>query len=208
METAPRVAEGQDEDVENDGPAPEVDPGLAPVDLALLAGRGLEAHRGPLRRLLGGAQGANEALHRLVAAAIAVCLAQLLEQNARGVLDLRRAGVQKPRVLAEQRVGAPGACVRLPRRLVENPAHRFAIQLQLPGDLGLRSPLAVEQPVHFPPAVLADHASLPEWCDLGASVGGARRRSVQQCLAHVRALLAQEGWGIFDDHRWGLLGDR
>ena len=51
---------------------------------------------------------------------------------------------------------------RLPRRLVENPAHRFAIQLQLPGDLGLRSPLNVTQSVHLPPAVLADHPSLPE----------------------------------------------
>ena len=66
VETAPRVAEGQDEDVEDDGPAPEVDLGLTPGDLALLAGRGLEAHRGPLGRLLGGAQGADEALHRLL----------------------------------------------------------------------------------------------------------------------------------------------
>src|SRR6266478_2666529 len=43
------------------------------------------------------------------------------------------------------------------------------------------------------PAVLPNHASLPEWCDLGASVGGGRRRARQQCLRHDDALLREEG---------------
>ena len=36
VEAAPGVAERQDEHVQHDGPTAEVDPGLAPVDLALL----------------------------------------------------------------------------------------------------------------------------------------------------------------------------
>src|SRR5205814_8871073 len=75
----------------------------------------------------------------------------------------------------------------------ENAAHRLAIELQLPGDLGLRPPLRVEQPMHLAPAVLPNHASLPEGCALGASVGGGRRRPRQQCLRHDDALLREEG---------------
>src|SRR3989454_6373118 len=83
--------------------------------------------------------------------------------------------------------------VRLPRELAENAAHRLAIELQLPGDLGLRPPLRVEQPMHLAPAVLPNHASLPEGCALGASVGRGRRRARQQCLRHDDALLREEG---------------
>src|SRR3989449_6757846 len=49
VKAAPRVAERQDEHVQEDRLGPEVDPGLAPVDLALLPRRGLKAYRRPLR---------------------------------------------------------------------------------------------------------------------------------------------------------------
>ena len=81
METPPRVAEREDEHVEDDRAAPEVDPRLAPVDLTLVPRRRLEAHRRPLRRLLRGAQRTHEALHRLITAAIAPRLAQLLDRE-------------------------------------------------------------------------------------------------------------------------------
>src|SRR2546427_4817370 len=177
VKAAPRVAERQDEHVQEDRLGPEVDPGLAPVDLALLPRRGLKADRRPLHRLLHRAQRPHEAFHRLVAAAVAARPAQLLEQDARGVLDLGRPRLQVARVLGEQRIGALGAGVGLPRPGLQNAPHRLSIQRPLSGDLRLRSPLDVEQPVHFPPAVLADHAPLPEWCDLGASVAVRRRQS-------------------------------
>src|SRR5437899_13050727 len=193
MEAPARVAERQDEHVQNHGAMPDVDLRLAPVDLALLPRRRLEPHRRPLRRLLRGTQWTHEALHRLIAPAIPARPAQLLKENARRVLHLGGAGAQEARVLGEQRVRALGARVRLPRALAENAAHCLAIELQLPGDLGLRPPLRVEQPMHLAPAVLPNHASLPERCDLGARVGGGRRRARQQCLRHDDALLREEG---------------
>src|SRR5258705_1644897 len=69
MEAPPGVAERQDEHVERDGTTAVVDPGLAPVDLALLARRRLEPYRRPLRRLLDVPQGPHEPLHRFIAAA-------------------------------------------------------------------------------------------------------------------------------------------
>src|SRR3989454_7190238 len=193
MEATPGVAQGQDEHVQGDRPAPEVDPRLPPVDLALLARRGLKAHRRPLRGLLRRPQGPHEALHRLIAAAVAPRPAQLLEQDARRVLDLRRAAPQVRRVLGQQRVRALGTRVGPPRLRLENAADRLAIHRQLCGDLRLRPPLNVEQPMDLPPAVLADHSSLPEWCDLGASVPVRWRQSGQHYLAHEHALLGQEG---------------
>src|SRR5207245_1469818 len=166
---------------------------MTEVDLALLPRRRFEPHRRPLRRLLHGTQRTHDALHRLIAPAIPARPAQLLKENARRVLHLGGAGAQEARVLGEQRVRTLGARVRLPRELAENAAHCLAIELQLPGDLGLRPPLRMEQPMHLAPAVLPNHASLPEWCDLGASVGGGRRRARQQCLRHDDALLREEG---------------
>src|SRR5207247_2004112 len=81
--------------------AAEIDPGLAPIDLALLPWRRLEAHRRPFRRLLHGAQRAHEALDRLVAAAIPARL-ELLEQNACRVPDLGRPRLQVARMVGEQ----------------------------------------------------------------------------------------------------------
>ena len=208
VEAPPRIAEGQDEDVQRDGVAAVVDPRLAPVDLALLARRRLEAHRRPLCGLVHVPQGPHEALHRFIAAAVAPALAQLLEEDARRVLDLRRPALQIRQVLGEQGVGSPGPCVGLPRSPPQDAPHGLPVQPHLPGDLRLRSPLDVKQPVHLSPAVLTDHAPLPGWCDLGASVAVRRCCARQQYLAHQDALLCQEGWGIFNDHTWGLLGDR
>jgi len=47
-------------------------------------------------------------------------------------------------VLGQQGVGPISARIRLPRRGLENAADRLAIEIQLPGDLRLRSPLDVE----------------------------------------------------------------
>src|SRR5207244_3750865 len=84
-------------------------------------------------------------------------------------------------VLSEQRIGAFGASVGLRRRYQQNATHRLQIQRQLSDDRRLRSPVDVEQAVHFPPAVLAGHAPLPEWCDLEAGVAVRRRQSAQRC---------------------------
>src|SRR5207245_4783369 len=73
------------------------------------------------------------------------------------------------------------------------PPSRHTSRLQLPCELALRPAPRVEQPMHLAPAVLPNHASLPEWCDLGASVGRGRRRARQQCLRHDDALLREEG---------------
>src|SRR5437870_8028354 len=193
VKAPPGVSERQDEHMQRHRPAPQLDAGLAPVDLALLAWRGLEPHRRPLGGLLRRAQRAHEPLHRLVAAVVVPAPAQLLVQDPRGVLHGGGPALQIARVLGQQGVGPIRARIWLPHRRLENAADRLAIEIQLPGDLRLRSPLDVEKPVHFPPAVLTDHAPLPEWCDLEASVAVRRRQSAQQCLAHDRALLGQEG---------------
>src|SRR5437867_9067774 len=70
VKAAPRVAERQDEHVQEDRLGREVDPCLAPVDLALLPRRGLRAARRPLDRLLHRAQRPPAASHRPVAAAV------------------------------------------------------------------------------------------------------------------------------------------
>src|SRR5262249_54162017 len=121
-------------------------------------------------------------------------LAQLLEQDPRGVLHLRRPGLQVARMLGQERVRPLRAGVGLPRGLAQKPTDGLAIQGQLPGDLRLRPPLDVEQPVYFAPAVPSDHPPLPEWCDLGASVGVRSPRPLQQCVAHD-APLSGEGGG-------------
>jgi len=128
VEAPPRVAQGQDEHVEHDGAAPEVDAGLPPVDLALLSRRRLEAHRRALRGLLHGPQRPHEALHGLIAAVIPARLAELLEQDAGRVLDLGCPRLEVARMLGKQRIDPLGPDIRLPRRLQQNPAHRLPIQ--------------------------------------------------------------------------------
>lgn len=54
VEATAGVAERQDERMQADRPAAEVNARLRPVDLALLARRGLKPHRRPLRRLFSG----------------------------------------------------------------------------------------------------------------------------------------------------------
>ena len=162
VKAPPGVAQGQDEDVHRDRLAPVEDAGLAPVDLALLARRGLEAHRRPLRGLLDIPQGPHEALHRFIAAAVAPALAQLLEENTGRVLDLRRPTLQIRRVLSEQGVGRLGPRVGVPRLRLKNRPHGLPVQPHVPGDVRLRPPLDVEEPVHLSPVVLTDHAPLPE----------------------------------------------
>jgi hypothetical protein len=105
-------------------------------------------------------------------------------------------------VFGKQGVGPLGPRVRLPRRLLQDAADRLAVQIHVPSDLRLGTSLNVEQPVDLPPAVLSDHAPLPEWYDLGGSVAVRGRRTGQQCLAHRYAFLCQEGWGNFHDHKW------
>src|SRR5207245_10633220 len=114
MAAPARVAERQDEHVQDHGAMPEVNLRLAPVDLALLPRRRLEPHRRPLRRLLRGTQWTHEALHRLIAPAIPARPAQRLKENARRVLHLGSAGAQEARAPGEPRSRPLGALVRLP----------------------------------------------------------------------------------------------
>ena len=162
VEAAAGVAERQDERMQDDRPAAEVNARLPPVDLALLARRGLKTHRRSLRRLLRRPQGPHEAFHRLIAPPVAPLAAQLLEQDPRRVLHRRRPAPQIGGVVGEQGIGPLGARVGLPGVRLQDAADRLPIQLQLPGDLRFRPPLDMVQPVHLPPAILPDHAPLPE----------------------------------------------
>src|SRR5690606_5071852 len=85
-----RVAERHHEDVHLGRSIGERHAGLTPVDLCLLAGRGLES---TLRQRLGcrlSTQRTHCVSDRVVTAAIAALAAQLLEQNLRRIGDLRR----------------------------------------------------------------------------------------------------------------------
>jgi hypothetical protein len=88
-------AQRQHENVAHGGRVAEGDAGLAPVELALLPRRGLEAHERTLGLLARRAQRLHEELHRVVAARVVAPLAQ----DACRVLDpgglLRRACAAK-----------------------------------------------------------------------------------------------------------------
>jgi hypothetical protein len=82
------VAQGHHEDVQHNGAVAQADPRLAPVDLALLARRGLEAPLAQLRSRHGLlAQRRDESLDRLVTTPITVAAAQLLVENLGRITD-------------------------------------------------------------------------------------------------------------------------
>src|SRR5262249_29739283 len=86
MEAPAGIPQRQDEHVQRDRPVAEVDAGLAPVDLTLLARRRLEPDGRALRGLPGATQRSDETPDRLVAAPTAPLPPQLLEQDPRRVL--------------------------------------------------------------------------------------------------------------------------
>ena len=100
----------------------------------LLAGAGLEAALGQRRDVGGGAQRAHGELDGLVAAGKAVLAAQLLVQDARGVVNLRGALGEPCAVLVEHGGSTRLASVRQPRRLTQAASHRLAVELELTGD--------------------------------------------------------------------------
>src|SRR5207253_733755 len=78
---------------------------------------------------------------------------ELLEEDPPGVLDQRRALLEVPRVLEQQRLGAFDAAVRPRHPSPQNRAHGLPIEIELPRDPGLRVPLKVPPPRESPPAV-------------------------------------------------------
>ena len=135
-------------------------------------------------------QGPHEPLHRLVAAGVAARLAQLLEENP------RRVPTSGARARRYSRVRRSAACrrarplIRLPRRRRETAPHRLAIQPQRRAISDFGTPLDMEQPVHLAPAVLTDHAPLPEWLTSGP-VSPPQRRP--DSLAHRRPSSVRRG---------------
>ncbi len=126
--------------------------------------------------------------------------AELLEEDARRVPDLRCALAQEVRVLGEQCLDALGAPVRLPVLLSKTATDRLAIEIEPPCDLRDRH-LLVGQPANLLPAILTDHRHLPRLREPG------RHRSSDRFVVNRFhwSPLGSEGWGDFAAHEWGEL---
>jgi hypothetical protein len=153
------IAQRQHEKVQQHGLVAEVHPSGAPVDLALMAGRGLEPHACAFGQRLGGAQWPHEPLHRLVAAREAA-LSQLLPQDLSRIAHPGRSLAQELGVLSEQCVRARRPLVGLPGFTPQAAADGLAIEIQPPGDLGDRHVLVLMQTANLPPAIFPDHEAL------------------------------------------------
>src|SRR5216683_3134864 len=159
VEAAPAEAEREHEDVEDSRLLAEVYRGRPPVDLALAPRRRLEARHGPLGEPLRRPQGADEALHRVVAAPVAL-LPQFLEEDLGGVADLRGPGPQILGMRRQQRLRRGRPLIRSPRRIAQTPADGLAIELKSPRQLGDRDPVLLPEPTQFLPTLLTDHRHL------------------------------------------------
>jgi hypothetical protein len=164
IETAPAEAQREDEDMQHSGPRAEQHGGGPPINLALLPGWGLEATQRPLGAQPRRPQRPHEELDRVVAAPVAALLPELLEQDLRGVAHQGRPLPQIVPVRGQHRVRPQGAVIGGPPDVPQTAPHRFAVQLQAPGDLGDRHPL-LPQPANLVPALLTDHRYLLRWGD-------------------------------------------
>lgn len=187
------------------------------VALGLLARSGLEATLCQTGHRSLQAQWCHCAPHDDVAALEAALRAQLLPQDARRVVHLRRP-LRHPLSVFVQQAARRGALVRLPRRLQQAVAHRLAIEVQLTRDD--RDVLA-SRVTHMNcfPLLLTEHRRLHVLPGHGhrsrREAQGPRalclatlaRRHCRQIFHFHRSLLGGDGWGKFDDHDWGLLGD-
>src|SRR5213593_259344 len=169
--TTAAEAEREYEDVPDGARVAEGHPRLAPIDLALPPRRRLEPDERPLGRQPQGAQGADEELHRLVAALIAA-LAELLKQDLRRVIDLLGALPQILSVRCQQRVRPRRPVIRLPRCIAQAASDGLAIQVQAARNLGDRHPLGDPQAAHLLPPLPADHRHLLAESDLCADGRG------------------------------------
>jgi hypothetical protein len=94
------------------------------------------------------------------------------------------------------------ALIRLPGRRPQDRPNRLVVQGELARNLGFRAMLSVEQPMDFAPAVLPDHARLPEGDGLGDSLSALAAGAAKYWSMHTADLLSGGG-GNFNDHGWG-----
>src|SRR5262245_63347418 len=130
-DAAPRVPEREDEEVDLGPPLPDPHPQLPEVDLRLLAGRGLEAHRGDGGPPPLGPPGLHVPLHLEVPAAEAERL-QLPMQHGGIPADLGAAALQKRAEAVEPPPPAP--TLRAPAAPRTPPLHGLAVDAQRAGD--------------------------------------------------------------------------
>ena len=131
---------------------------LAVVDLGLFPRLGLEAGLADRVGLRLKSPRRDEALHRLVAAGVALG-AQFLEEDLGGVIDLAHALGQPRPPGAEQAILPWRPCVWLPGWHGERPANCLAIQVEAPGDFGDRHPRTL-QCLDLRPPLLPKHGAL------------------------------------------------
>jgi hypothetical protein len=153
----PRVAQSEHEDVDGHRLAGEPDPHLAPVDLALLAGRRFKATLRQRCRHRFGAHRPHGIPDRVVAAAVASRGAQFLKQDARRVTNLRSTLNEPSHVGREQRRPARHARIWPPLGLAQTTAHGLAIQTRLPRNQCQRPAFGMHAPKLLPSLLPANH---------------------------------------------------
>ena len=97
--------------------------------------------------------------HRVVATPITTLCTQLLEQNARRIVHLRRPFGEPVRMRGQQRSARRRPRVRRPSLFRQRCAHRLAVQSGRSGDLRHRLPFAPHA-TYFLPPLPADHRLL------------------------------------------------
>jgi len=206
-ETAAAIPQRHDEHVVLGRHAAQQHRPLAPVHLRLLAqGRLVAALREPVqagRR----AQRPHRQLDGLVAADPGALSAQLLVQDARRPMHLRRTLLQPGAMRIQQPRRRQLPPVRSPRGLSQVLPHRLAIQVQIPRDP--RHALAPPMPFmdRFP--LLSADQVFPRVPWLRPHGRTCRADSCFHLVVHVHlSLLRVDGWGKFDYRRWGLLDYR
>jgi hypothetical protein len=143
---APRVAEGRDEQMHPDPLLGDPDPSLAEVDLQLLAGAGLEAHRGALLGLQLPPPALDPLLHRAQADFDPVLALQLLANDV-GVPAVAEEPLAQPVLQTVERRPALGLAEghRAPgAKIAPDRIARAAELLRQP----FRSPAELVQPHH------------------------------------------------------------
>lgn len=153
-------AQRQHEEMQRNWPVPERRPHLAPVNLALLAWPGLKARLG--QHITAGqfGQRRHEARDRLVTAAKAVLLAQLLIKDPGRVTNFRRALLEPASMRLQQRLRHRRPPIRLPGGLALTAPHRLAIQLQRPCNRRYRPTLLEMQTANLRPPFFSHHRDL------------------------------------------------
>jgi hypothetical protein len=179
---ASRVAERGDKQVHPDRRATDHHPLLAEVDLHLLAGRGLEPHRGSRLGREHPAQRCDRALDRAQAHCDPLLREQLLPHHV-GVAAMPPEPFRQPVLEPVQRLRALQPAAARPATKPKVALHRVPAAAELGRD-PLRAPSQPAQSQHRRHLVRRQHLLPPQICDL--------RRTLADMSAH-RPLLIRRG---------------